>query len=113
MKRAAVIFLLSLAVVLARAEEGKTPVHLIIIGLVHDAVGDFIERAGASREVQLVGIVEAKPELTARYGRLFHLGTNFFANSLEELLARTNVQPAAVFTSTLEHRMRELCPIVA
>ena len=104
MKRVAVIFLLLLAVLLARAEEGKAPVRLIIIGLAHDAVGDFIERASASHEVQLVGIVESKPELRTRYGRLFHLGTNFFANSLEELLARTNVQAAAVFTSTLEHQ---------
>jgi predicted dehydrogenase len=42
--------------------------------------------------------------LTARYARLFDFNTNFFCASLEALLARTNAQAAAVFTSTFDHR---------
>ncbi len=98
------IFLFCFAAMIPRAQEFKPPVRLIIIGLAHDAVGDFIQRARARHDVQLVGVVESNLELTARYGRLLNLGTNFFFSSLEELLARTNAQAAAVFTSTIDHR---------
>jgi len=104
MKKIAVLSLLWFIAALLPAEEIKPPVRLIIIGLAHDAVADFIHRATDRQDVQLVGIVESNRELTARYERLFNLGTNFFFSSLEELLARTNAQAAAVFTSTIEHR---------
>jgi predicted dehydrogenase len=87
-----------------QAADPKPPVHLAIIGLEHDAVGDFISRARNHPEVQLVGIVESNQVLVTRYARLLNLSTNFFDASLEGLLAKTNVQAAAVFTTTLDHR---------
>jgi predicted dehydrogenase len=39
----------------------------------------------------------------ASYARLLNLSTNFFYPSLESLLAKTNVQAAAVFTRTFDH----------
>jgi predicted dehydrogenase len=104
MKKIGAIFLLLLVTVLAKAQEIKPPVRLVIIGLAHDAVGEFIQRVIAYPEVQLVGIVESNPELTTRYARLHKLGTNIFSSSLEQLLARTNAQAAAVYSSTIEHR---------
>jgi len=86
------------------AAEPKPPVPLAVIGLEHDAVGDFISRARNHRDVQLVGIVESNQTLVTRYARLLSLNTNFFNSSLEGLLAKTNVQAAAVFTTTLAHR---------
>jgi scyllo-inositol 2-dehydrogenase (NADP+) len=104
MKKIFAIILLLLVPVLANADETKPPVRLVIIGLAHDAVGEFIQRVIAYPEVQLVGIVESNPELTARYARLHKLDTNIFSSSLEQLLARTNAQAAAVYSSTIEHR---------
>ncbi|HUA67027.1 MAG TPA: Gfo/Idh/MocA family oxidoreductase [Candidatus Saccharimonadales bacterium] len=86
------------------AEEPKPPINLAVIGLSHDAVGDFISRLTHDHDVQLVGIVESNQVLVTRYARLFNLSTNFFEPSLEDLLAKTNVQAAAVFTSTFDHR---------
>jgi predicted dehydrogenase len=86
------------------ADEPKPPVHLAIIGLNHDAVGDFISRARNRQDVQLVGIVESNPALVTSYARLFNFSTNFFSSSLEDLLAKTNVEAAAVFTRTSDHR---------
>jgi predicted dehydrogenase len=54
--------------------------------------------------------VETNQALTARYTRLFDFNTNFFFASLDELLAKTNVQAAVVFTSTFDHRrVAEMC----
>lgn len=87
-----------------QAAESKSPIHLAIVGLDHDAAGDFISRARNHQDVQLVGIVESNQTLVTRYARLLSLSTNFFYSSLEGLVARTNVQAAAVFTTTFDHR---------
>jgi scyllo-inositol 2-dehydrogenase (NADP+) len=104
MKKLTLTFIFCFATWLARSQDAKPPVRLAIIGLAHDAVGDFIQRVESRRDVQLVGIVETNHALTARYARLFNFNTNFFSASLDELLAKTNAQAAVVFTSTFEHR---------
>jgi predicted dehydrogenase len=110
MKKLTVIFLFWFLACLVQGQDAKPPIRLAIIGLAHDAVGDFIQRAQDRHDVQLVGIVESNRELTARYGRLFNFNTNFFYASLNELLAKTNAQAAVVFTSTFDHRrVVELC----
>ncbi|HXD01303.1 MAG TPA: Gfo/Idh/MocA family oxidoreductase [Verrucomicrobiae bacterium] len=112
MKALMVSLLLCLAATGVRSEEARPPVRLVVIGLAHDAVGDFIQRARARQDVQLVGIVETNREMTARYAGLFNLSTNFFYPSLDALLAKTNAQAAAVFTSTFDHRaVAEACAL--
>ncbi len=106
----AVAGLLGLALNAGRAEEEKPPVHFAIFGLTHDHSAGFIPSARGRKDIQLVGIVEPDAELAARYARRFQLDTNLFYSSLEALLARTNVQAVATFTSTFEHRrVVELC----
>ena len=104
MKKLLGILLLWFVVNPTRAEALKPPIHLAIVGLDHDAAGDFVSRARGHQDVQLVGIVASNQVLVTRYARLLNLSTNFFAASLEDLLAKTNVQAVAVFTSTLDHR---------
>jgi predicted dehydrogenase len=84
---------------------GDQPVvRFAIIGLSHDHAAGFIPRVRDRKDIVLAGIVEARPELVARYAQRYHLATNLFCASLEELLAKTNVQAVAAFTSTFEHR---------
>jgi predicted dehydrogenase len=104
MKSFALALSLSLTFCRADAGEVKPPIRLAIIGLAHDAVGDFILRARNHPDVQLVGIVESNRNLVTRYAQLYSLNTNLFSSNLNELLARTNLQAAAVFSSTLDHR---------
>jgi hypothetical protein len=78
MKKFTVTFLFCFVACFARCQDAKPPIRLAIIGLAHDAVGDFIQRAESRHDVQLVGIVESNSELTARYTRLFNFNTNFF-----------------------------------
>jgi predicted dehydrogenase len=97
--------LLGLMAVPVHAEEtNPPPVRVAIIGLVHDHARGFIPALLAQSDVQLAGIVEPDRHLAARYAALYHLNTNLFYSSLQELLAKTNVQAVATFTSTFDHR---------
>jgi predicted dehydrogenase len=88
----------------ARAWSGPAPLRYAIIGLVHDHARGFIPAASSRTDVQLVGIVEPNKALAERYARDYRLSPGLFCSSLEELLAKTNVQAVATFTSTFDHR---------
>ena len=104
MKKSIMVILFWQVVTAALVAEPKTPVRLAIIGLDHDAAGDFISRARVRMDVQLVGIVESDKTLVRSYVQLLNLSTNFFYPDLASLLAVTNVQAAVVFTTTRDHR---------
>ena len=93
-----------LASFLAWGQTEKAPVRFAIIGLTHDHAAGFIPRTRNRKDIQLAGIVEPNEALQARYASRYHLETNFFYAKLEDLLAKTNIQAVATFTSTLEHR---------
>jgi predicted dehydrogenase len=110
MKKFILVFSLLLSINTVWSEEAKPPVHLAIFGLVHDHAYGFFLLAQGHPEVQLVGIVEPDQELAAFFARRFNLNSNLFYVSLEALLAKTNVDAVATFTTTLDHRrVVELC----
>jgi predicted dehydrogenase len=104
MKRLISVILFWFLVAPVWAEGPKTPIRIAVIGLDHDAAGDFISRARARSDFQLVGIVEPNQTLVRTYVQLLNLSTNLFYPDLESLVAKTNVQAAAVFTTTFDHR---------
>ena len=92
------------------SQEPKPPVTYAIMGLAHDHANGFIPRARNRPELRLAGIIEPNQDLAAHYARQFNLPTNLFSPSLEALLARTNIQAVATFTSTFQHRqVVEMC----
>ncbi|HVU28573.1 MAG TPA: Gfo/Idh/MocA family oxidoreductase [Verrucomicrobiae bacterium] len=80
------------------------PLHLAIYGLVHDHVKGFLPNLLKRDDVQLVGIVEPDRDLSRRIAKAFNLNTNLFHATLANLLAHTNVDAVATFTSTYDHR---------
>jgi scyllo-inositol 2-dehydrogenase (NADP+) len=91
-------------------ETSKPPIRLGIIGLVHTHVWGFLPQALANTQVQVVGIVEPDQALVAQAVQRCQLNTNLFYASVEELLAKTNAQAMALFTSTFDHaRLVETC----
>jgi predicted dehydrogenase len=99
-----VYLLLGLTALPAFSEEGKAPVRIAIIGLVHTHVRGFLPQALTNGEVQIVGIVEPDQKLVAEFAERYQINTNLFFRSLEELFAKTNAQAVATFTSTFDHR---------
>lgn len=104
MKSFLLALLVSFAANIVSADDVKPPVRFAIVGLVHDHANGFIPRLRGRQDMQLAGIVETNRELCLRYARRFGLDTNLFYNSLEEMLAKTNIQAVATFTSTFDHR---------
>ena len=103
-------FALLLATCIGRAEEAKAPVRFAIVGLEHDHAAGFIPRAKGRKDIQLVGIIEPRADLVSRYAKSFGLESNLFYSSLDELLAKTNIQAVATFTSTFQHlHVVEMC----
>jgi predicted dehydrogenase len=95
---------------LASAEDAKNPVRFAIFGLAHDHAAGFVPRAKDRKDIQLVGIVEPRADLVSRYAQRYQLDPVLFFASLDELLARTNIQAIAAFTSTFDHRrVVEMC----
>src|SRR6516162_3990110 len=90
---------LVLAGLISRAEEAKAPVRFAIVGLEHDHAAGFIPRAKGRKDIQLVGIIEPRADLVSRYAKSFGLESNLFYSSLDQLLAKTNIQAVATFTS--------------
>lgn len=99
-----IVALICLAIGSAFAAEQRERVRFAIIGLTHDHAAGFIPRAKDHPEAELVGIVEPRRDLAMACAARFKLDTNLFYASLGELLARTNIQAVATFTSTFEHR---------
>ena len=92
------------------SQTARPPVNYAIVGLTHDHAYGFIPRMRNRPELQLAGIVEPSADLVARYAKAFNLPTNLFSPTLDALLARTNIQAVATFTSTFEHRqVVEMC----
>jgi predicted dehydrogenase len=110
MKIIVAVVLLSVGVSFGWSQGSKPPVTYAIIGLAHDHANGFLPRARNRPELQLAGIVEPNSDLVARYSRTLNLPANLFSPSLEALLARTNIQAVATFTSTFQHRqVVEMC----
>jgi predicted dehydrogenase len=95
---------LASALCFARSEEAQKPVRFAIFGLAHDHAAGFIPRAKDRKDIQLVGIIEPRADLVSRYAKRYQLDAGLFYSSLEDLLAKTNIQAIAAFTSTFDHR---------
>ncbi len=81
-----------------------------IFGLAHDHAGGFLPLTRNRPDAQLVGIIEPDHEVAARFAKRFNLGPDLFFDSLEALLAKTNVDAVSAFTSTYDHpKVVELC----
>jgi predicted dehydrogenase len=102
-----IIFLsLLISMEIVWSQEVKPPVHLAMIGLVHDHAYGFIPLTQGRPDVQLVGIVEPDVALASSYAKRFKLDGNLFYTNL----AKTKVDAVAAFTTTLDHqRVVELC----
>src|SRR5690349_16620155 len=80
----------------------EAPIRFAIVGLVHDHARGFIPSAKSRPDIKLVAIVEPNRQLAERYAETYHLDTNIFYRSLEEMLDKANVQAVATFTSTFD-----------
>jgi predicted dehydrogenase len=110
MKKLIAAACLLLSILTGWSQDAKPPVRIAIVGLVHDHVYGFLPMIPKNPDAQLVGIVETDVERCAAIAKRFNLDSNLFYPSLPALLAKTNVDAVATFTTTFDHqRVVEMC----
>jgi predicted dehydrogenase len=105
MKRLLLVLSLILLVTIERLMAGPAlPTRLAIVGLDHGHVDGCLAEMLARTDVQLVGVVEPKPALAARYAEHFRIPAPLLFSNLEEMLKTAKPEGVLVFTSTFEHK---------
>jgi glucose-fructose oxidoreductase len=86
------------------AQAQSTPLRVAIVGLEHGHVEGFLQALPQHSNVQLVGIADADPALTAKYQRKYSLAPTLFYKSEANMIERVHPQAVLVYTSIGEHR---------
>ncbi|MDR3726974.1 MAG: Gfo/Idh/MocA family oxidoreductase [Terracidiphilus sp.] len=89
---------------LSLAQTQPAPLRVAIVGLAHDHVAGFLENLPKHKDVELVGIAEADPELTAKYQKKFALADTLFFKSMANMIEVRRPQAVLVYTPISEHR---------
>jgi predicted dehydrogenase len=95
--------LLTLLVSFSAALGAQAPVRIAIAGLVHGHVSGFLRNAKQHKDIQIVGIFDPDPALTARYGKDFGFGAEMQFQDLGAMLDKVHAEAVATFTSTAGH----------
>ncbi len=80
------------------------PLRVAIVGLEHGHVEGFLGALSKHREVELVGIADADPELVAKYQKKYSLSDSLFFKSMANMIEVRHPQAVLVYTSVGEHR---------
>jgi predicted dehydrogenase len=103
MKKILIVPLIWAAVACAQPQDSPAPVRLAIVGLVHDHVRGILPELANRQDIQLVGVVEANPDVVTYYVDHFQLDRALVFPSIEALVAKTKVDAVAAFTNTFDH----------
>jgi predicted dehydrogenase len=93
----------------SRAQSGQVPeakpLRLAIAGLVHGHVSTFLRTARTRKDVEIVGVFDPDPALTASYAKSNGLAPEVLFNDLAAMLDRAKPEAVATFTATFDHAM--------
>jgi len=80
------------------------PLRVAIVGLEHGHVEGFLSALPQHKDVELVGIADADPELFAKYQKKYALAETLYFKSEANMIERSHPQAVLVYTSIAEHR---------
>jgi len=88
----------------ARETALPKPLRLAIAGLAHGHVASFLHTAKSRADVEIVGVFDTDPALTASYAKTEALAPGLLFNDLAAMLDRVKPEAVATFTPTFDHR---------
>ncbi len=96
--------MLAVALLSAGLAFGQGPVRVAIAGLNHGHVSGFL-RSAARRtgDIQIVGLYDPDPELTAKYGKTNSFASGMLFNDLGKMLDAVKPEAVAIFSDTYSH----------
>jgi predicted dehydrogenase len=80
------------------------PLRVAVIGLVHGHVEGFLSSLPQHKNVELVGIADPDPALSAKYAKQFSLPQTLFFSTADEMIDARHPQALLVYTSVAGHR---------
>jgi glucose-fructose oxidoreductase len=85
---------------------GQQPaIRVAVVGLEHGHVDGFLDGLQKQPgEVDLVGIVDANPQLRSQYEQRYHLAHGLFYADLQAMVAAKHPQALLVYTPVSQHR---------
>jgi predicted dehydrogenase len=86
------------------AADAQSPIKVAVVGLEHGHVVGFLGGLKNNPEVQLVGIVDPDPELSASYEAKYHLDHSIFFKDTDAMVAARHPQALLVYTSISGHK---------
>ena len=90
---------------LAPAQQAPpAPLRVAIVGLAHGHVEGFLAALPRHQDVDLVGIAEADPALTAKVRKKYALPESLFFKSMANMIEVRHPQAVLVYTAIGEHR---------
>ena len=104
MTRMPIPFIALIAGLAAQTPDAK-PVRLAIAGLVHGHVSGFLRSALQRKDVEIVGVFDPDPALTASYAKTYGFAPEILFHNLGDMLDRVRPEAVATFTSTGDHAM--------
>jgi len=100
-------FILSLTMffwALPASAQGRPPIRVAIIGLVHGHAHGLLRMMPENKNVKLVAIYEPQQDLAGQYVKQYHLETVPVYNDLERLLAEQKPDAVLVYSTISDHR---------
>lgn len=103
MRTLQIILLGGLVVFAAAAQTTTTPFRIGVVGLTHGHVAGFFKTVLNRPDVQILGIAEPDRQIFDRYAQEYHLDSNLYFPSLDDMLAKAKPPAVVVYTSTFDH----------
>ncbi len=82
----------------------QAPLRIGVVGLVHGHVAGFFSTTLNRSDVQIAGIAEPDRQLFNRYAQQYHLDSNLYFSTLDDMISRAHPQAVVVYTYTFDHR---------
>lgn len=87
----------------AVSQANDMPVKVVVAGMVHGHVSGFLRRFAGRREIEVVGIAEARTAVVDRYVSEFKLNRQQVFSTLDSALDATKPDAVMAFTDTFDH----------
>jgi predicted dehydrogenase len=84
--------------------QGRAPIRVAIVGLVHGHAHGLLQMMPENKNVKLVAIYEPQEELALQYVKQYHLDAVPVYNDLENLLAEQKPDAVLVYSTIADHR---------
>lgn len=92
------------------AQVDNPPVRIGVDGLSHDHIHGLLRKHNERKDISIVGVAEANPELVEKYVKMYGLDRGIIFPDLETMILKTKPEGVVAFNSIYDHlKTVEIC----